>query len=637
MTKATDKWYIEELTAPALLNRNAVRFGQRRFQWWQNEDGSLESLTYAEVWRIVKELSAGLMELGFEKGDRAAVMAHTCPQWVHADYSILSAAGVTVCIYPTLTENETAYILKDSGSKILYVQGNEQLKKIINVWDQIPGLEKVVLFNDDFETSDNRVMSIKQLRELGVHRLASDRSCFEKRWRSVEITDLMTIVYTSGTTGIPKGAMHSHLGFNTAICRDLKIAPAFPEENVFLSFLPLSHTYERECGHGCAMMSVSTIAYSTPKTIVQDLQIFRPHIFVSVPRIYERIYMAMRAMASASPVKTAIFNRAMKTGLQVMETIAGEHGILPIEENRDITEKAGIFLKLRYRLYDRLVFSRVRDRFGGRFRGAFSAAGSLPADLCKAFLAMGIIIMEGYGLTETWNTINLNREGKILPGSVGMLPDCVEGKIADDGEWLVRGENLFLGYWNNEEATGEAFTEDGFFKTGDIVEEVAEGFIRIIDRKKGIMVLDTGKNVASARIESLFSLSKWIDICFPVGDDKKYVSALVVPDFNELIAYCDTNGIEYDKKALEYNYDGPAPLCIKVGEELIADKKIKALIDEDIQKVNRELSDFEQVKKYTVLSKKFTEETGEMTPTLKVKRKVILDNYKNTIARMYSE
>lgn len=248
---------------------------------------------------------------------------------------------------------------------------------------------------------------------------------------------------------------------------------------------------------------------------------------------------------------------------------------------------------------------------------------------------MGFVILEGYGLTETWNTINLNRAGKILPGSVGPLSSGVIGRIAEDGEWQVRGDNLFVGYWNKPLDTEEAFTEDGYFKTGDIVEEVADGYIKIVDRKKGIMVLDTGKNVPSARIESLFALSKYVEMVVPIADDMKFVSALIVPDFDAFIKYFEEKNLSYDKSALEFSQEGAVPVCIKVGYDFISNDKLKELIDADIKKANTELEEYEQIKKYHILSRKLLEQYGEMTPTLKVRRKAVLSTFKDEIDKLY--
>ncbi|MCP4135183.1 MAG: long-chain fatty acid--CoA ligase [bacterium] len=636
MNEAQKKWYIEQLTAPAMMNRNVTRLGHRPFQSWKTSPDTTTTLTYAEAWRIIKELAAGLIDIGLKPGDRGAVMCHTCPEWVWADYSILSSAGITVCIYPTLSKSEMTYIVNDSGVKVIYLKDETNLQKVLDSWDKMPNLEKVIVLKDGFDHFDDRVMNITDLRALGVALLARDRFVVERTWRSIELTDNMTIVYTSGTTGMPKGVVHTHLSYNTAICRDLKIAPEYREGDILLSFLPLSHTYERQCGHGAAIMAGVTIAYTNPKTLVGDLQLFKPHIFMSVPRIYERVYLAMKEMASQSPVKRKIFDAAMRTGIKLIEARADEHGFVDMHEDADLTEGINPWLSFKYKLFDKLVFSKVRERFGGRMRAVFSAAGSLPADLCKVFMAMGFVILEGYGLTETWNTINLNRPGKILPGSVGPPATGVEGRIAEDGEWQVRGENIFCEYWNKPEDTAEAFTEDGFFKTGDIVQEVADGYIKIIDRKKGIMVLDTGKNVPSARIESMFSLSKYVELLFPVGDDRKFVSALVVPNFDAFIEYFDANSISYDKSLLKFNEDGPVPVCVEVGDDFIGHEKVKELVDGDIQTANKVLEGFEQIKKYHIVKRKFTEETGEMTPTMKVKRKAVLANYKEAVEKLYS-
>lgn len=625
--------YIVQKTFPQMLNDSVVKFGDCRCQWWKTGPDTTASLTYAEVGTTVRELGNGLMRLGVHKQDRVAIMSSNNPQWMWADYAILGAGGVTVTVYPTLSATELTYIINDSGTKILFVQNSEMVPKAITALDS---LEKIIVMLDDYEGSHPDVMNLKNVRELGIRFMVQYPVAYEKCWRSIDLHDMMTIIYTSGTTGRQKGAVHTHFSINAAACRDLRLVPPLSEDDVSLSFLPLAHSYERECGHAIALMTGVTIAYAQgPSTIMQDIHTFRPTVFMSVPRIYERIFMAIREMASITPEKKAAFEQALQIGLQVVDARADENGFVDMSEGIDFTAGLEPDLKSQYLIFDKLIFSKVRMLLGGRYRFAFSAAGGLPADLCKIFMAMGIRIIEGYGLTETCNTINLNRLHQILPGSVGPLCPGVEGRIAEDGEWLVRGDNIVREYWNNPEATREAFTPDGFFKTGDIVEMLADGYIKIVDRKKGIIVLDTGKNVPLAKIENLFSLSKYVDQLCTYGDNCKYVSALVVPNFDAFIGYFKANQIPFDESALEYIGEEIERTCIKVGNDFIARQELQEMIAEEIRQANEKLEEYETVKKYIIISRKFMEIHDEVTPTLKLKRKVIYNTFSEEISKIY--
>lgn len=628
--------YIVQKTFPQMFNDSVVRYGDSCCQRWKSGPDAVASLTYAQVGRTVRELGNGLMRLGVQKQDRVAIMSSNNPQWMWADYAILGSGAITVTIYPSLSAQELAFIMNDSGSKILFVQDQSMLQKALAVWDTIPALEKIIVMLDDYEGSHPDIINLSKVRELGVKFMVQYPVAYEKRWRSVDLHDIMTIIYTSGTTGRQKGAVHTHFSINAAACRDLRLVPPLSEDDVLLSFLPLAHSYERECGHAVALMTGVTIAYAQkPSTIIQDIQTFRPTVFMSVPRIYERIFMAIRDMSASTPERKAAFEQALQVGLQVIESRADENGFVDMSEGIDFTAGLEPELKSQYLVYDELVFSKVRMLLGGKYRFAFSAAGGLPAELCKIFMAMGIRIIEGYGLTETCNTVNLNRLDKILPGSVGPLCPGVEGRIAEDGEWLVRGDNIIREYWNNPEAAREAFTDDGFFKTGDIVEMLADGYIKIVDRKKGIIVLDTGKNVPLAKIENLFSLSKYIDQVCTYGDNCKYVTALVVPNFDAFITYFKTNGIPFDESALQYSGEGLERTCIRVGDDFIGRTELQEMAAEEIRQANAKLEEYETIKKYLIINRKFMEANDEVTPTLKLKRKVIYNAFALELGRIY--
>ena len=356
------KWYIEQLTVPELLNRNATTRCDHASQIFRDEDGTVRTLTYAQTFRIVKEISSGLMSLGFKKGDRAAIMCNTSAQWMWSDYGILCAAGITVCIYPTLSEKELEFILEDSGSTFIFVENAEILKKVKNICTPSKkkiNVKKIIVMKDSFQDNDKNVMDFSEIRKLGRDLLINDRMAFENRWRSVALKDYMTIVYTSGTTGNSKGVVHTHLNYINATIRDLtgvKYADA-EQGDRFISFLPLAHTYERECGHGSAMLIGVPIAYSSPKTLVQDLKEFKPTIFMSVPRIYERVYMSMRDGAAKSPIKKKLFDSAIKTGLKVIEARTDADGFINMDEGIDLTEGVNPWLKLIILWQEPMIFA----------------------------------------------------------------------------------------------------------------------------------------------------------------------------------------------------------------------------------------------------------------------------------------
>ena len=630
-------------TIPAMFNESVVRYADRRCQWFKTSPTTTDSLTYADVGMIVKDLSGGLMSLGLKKQDRAAIMSYNCPQWLWSDLAILNSGGVTVTIYPSLSAKEMQYIINNSGSRILFVRDAFNIEKVMECLEDMPTLEYVILMDESVPLPDHPAFKyLSSVREAGKRYLFQNPYAYEKACADVQVWDWATIIYTSGTMGDPKGAIHTHFTIMNAVQVDnanfAYNGYMFTEEDICLSFLPLSHSYERQCGQFQSLNCGATIAYAEkPQTVVMDLQIFQPTIFCSVPRIFERIYMAIRDAASATPEGKAAFEKAMEIGLKVVDARSDENGFVDMGFDIDLMEGLPEDLQEQYRWADQTVFSKVRGLLGGNFRVSFSASASLPANLWKAFAAMGIRICEGYGLTETMNAINFNNLKAVLPGSIGPTTYTHEQKIAEDGELLVRGNNLFLGYFNNEEATAEAFTEDGFFKTGDIAIQVANGYYKIIDRKKSIMVLDTGKNVPRAKLESKFATAHYVEQVCAVGDDRPFVSAIVVPKFEALLARLQGQGITFDESQIVYEGEGVERICVQVGDDFTSHPEVRKLIDQDIAEANEQLEDYEKIKQYHISNRRFLESLDEITPTLKNKYRNIIKNFNEEIQALYTK
>ena len=603
-----------------MFDRSTHEFSDCRCQCWKNEEDRTESLNYGQVGYIVSEMAAGLIHLQIKKQDRVAIMSENCPQWLWADFAIIKAAAISVPIYPSFSQRETAYIINDSGARMVFLQDERSAQQMLNIWDAMPGLEKIIIMKRRSTLYHPHIMDLTELRESGRNLLAITPDLLSETSHCIDMNDCMTIIYTSGTTGTQKGVMHSHASINAANNIDFQLIPRMSSEDILLSILPLSHSYERQFGQMMSLQFGGTIAYRDKSvSLLNNLQCFQPSWFVAAPSIFEDIFASVRQVFEYSSIEKAMLMEALNLGFKVVE---------------QISEPAGFINASEADFSDQNVFTQVRNLLGGNLRFSISAAGALPAQLCKAFIALGLPILEGYGLVETCNTVNLNLINAILPGSVGPLAPGVRGKIDADGEWLVQGDNLMQGYWNNATETAAAFTADGYFKTGDIVEEVERGYIKIIDRKKALLILRNGNKVPTVKIENLFALSPLIDQVFAVGDHREHVVALVVPKFNFFIKFFTKHQIEYDEKALHYTGDRQ---CIKVGLDFLEKQELREMIDKEIKRVNRQLEDYEVIHNYLIINRRFSEMAREVTPTLKFKRNTIEKNFAMEIEQLYKD
>ena len=599
-TVTTTDSATRQTTIAELLPRAAERYGHDAAVRFKDETGSWISKSYAEVGEIVRQLSLGLMELGVEKGDKVSILANTRPEWTYFDFAALTAGATVVPIYQTNSPEECQYVLENSDAKVVIVEDDEQAAKIRQIRDRAPKLEHVVRMTGTAEGE----ISLQDLIDRGSSRTSTE---WEERWQSVTPEDICTFIYTSGTTGPPKGCVISHGNYRSMLDMAQESSVLEQGRTTYL-YLPLAHSFALLI----QLLSFDiggVLAYweRDPLKILPNLAEVKPHYSPSVPRIFEKIYTAATAKAEkAGGLQKRIFWWAIGVGSKVREL--DRQG-----------RKPGFLLQRQHDLADRLVLSNIRNLFGGNIVEAVTGAAPINPDILRFFDAAGVLVLEGWGMTETSTAATISRPDAFKFGTIGKpFPGC-EVKIADDGEILVKGPNVFQGYYKNEEATSETLV-DGWLHTGDIGEIDPDGYIKITGRKKDIIITAGGKNITPANLEGEIKQSQWVSQCVVIGDRRPYLVALVTLDAEEVAKLAaEDEAVPDDPASWPQN------------------ARIRELISEHIDAVNAKFARVEQVKKFEVLPQDFAQETGELTPTMKVKRAVVTDKYESQIEGLYSD
>ncbi len=599
-------------TLAELIWNSVQRHADHTAQSW-NEDGVWVSRSYAQFGQRIEEVANGLLDLGLKKGDRVAIWSKNRPSWAEVDLADQIIGMATVPIYDTLTGKDGAYIVNDSGAKVLFVQDKTVLDTVWAVRDQMK-IDTIVMLEGTARRKG--VMSYDAFLKKGREYAAKNPDAVDKARGKVKPDDLASLVYTSGTTGNPKGVMLTHLNFASNAQVAQKVVEVGPKDT-FLSFLPLSHVFERTGGHFTAYGAGAHVAFARSiDTLTDDMVAVRPTLMMSVPRLYEKIYSRIQdGVSKSSFLKRAIFAWAIAQG-KAANVYRQRNEPLP----RSLASKVA--------RADKLVFGKLKARVGGNLRYFVSGGAALSKEIEEFFWAAGIQVLQGYGLTETSPVTNVNAPTALRFGSVGRPVPGAEIFI-DTSEWTslredfqegeicIKGPQVMKGYYNNKKATAEVFDKDGWFRSGDIGYVDDDGFLFITDRKKEIIVMSNGKNVAPQPIENSLKLQPHIAQACLIGDGRKYISALINPDFEALEAFATANGIA-------------AP-----GESLVADQRVVSLIEKEVEAVNAHLPRYEQIKKFWIVPRDWSVESGELTPSLKLKRRVINDKFGSFIENLY--
>ncbi len=591
------------------LNRmflNRIEEGGDSVRYLVPRDGKWDPMTYREVGNAVREMANGLMSLGLSREDKVAIISTTRVEWCLADFAAILGGFVTVPVYPSNLPEQVEYILADSQSRIVFVEDEIQWNKVAGIRKNLPSLSTLVMISGDSKGKEATI-GLSDLRAMGVRYAGTHPEALPRRTEEIHPEDNLTIIYTSGTTGSPKGVVirHSNVAFDvTATLSVVSIS----KDDVMLQFLPLAHVLGRfEHFLSFAAMVVTAFARGI-QTVAEDLPEVRPHVMVSVPRLYEKFYAAVLGKVNEEGgLKKRIFLWALSVGREV-------------SARRQRKEPVTGWLSVKFSLADRLVFGKIRGRLGGRLRFFVSGGAPLAREIAEFFHAMGILILEGYGLTETPSVVSAQKTDQFKFGTVGKPLPGTEVRIASDGEILIRGPHVFKEYYRNPEATREAIDPEGWFHSGDIGMIDEDGFLQITDRKKDIIVTSGGKNIAPQHVENLLKNEEFVSQSLVYGDRRKYITALITLSADDIVKWSEQNGIpEKDPVLLARN---PA---------------VQAMMQARVDAVNRELASFEQVKKFVLLGTDFTQETGELTPTLKVKRKVVIEKYGHLLDALYEK
>ncbi len=578
---------------------DAIRFKQ---------GGAWQAISHERVYADVKRAAYGLEALGVAPSDRVAILSENRPEWLIADFACVMSCSVSVPLYPVLPEEQVVYMLRDSEAKVVFVSTEEQLAKVQQARSQVSNLQKIIVF-DELPAASPDVMPLQSLLELGESRITvrSDED-YRERALATDPHDLLTILYTSGTTGKPKGVMLTHNNLVSNVRSGL-LSFDMDEQDVSLSVLPLCHIFERMAGHYVMVTAGVSICYAESfETVGENFLEIRPTVMTMVPRGYEKIYGRVQEVArQGGAVKQRLLRWAIDTGGRHLDKKAAGGRIGPL-------------LGFQYALADRVVFSKIRKQTGGRIRYFVSGGAPLNPEIAHFFLSAGLPILEGYGLTETSPVISFNRPDSIRLGTVGKPIPGVEVAIAEDGEVLTRGPHVMKGYYKMPEATAAAIDSEGWFHTGDIGTLNADGYLSITDRKKDLIVTAGGKNIAPQPIENRVQANPYVSQVIMIGDRRRFPALLIVPEFAALESWATAQGIDCGDR-----------------EALIRDKRVISFLEAEVIGSLADLARYEQPKRIALLPRELTIDAGEVTPTLKVRRRVIETKYKEIIESLYEE
>ena len=584
-------------TIADLLPLAVKKYGDRPAQRYKLGEKWVDA-SYNELGESVREVALGLVDLGIQRGDKISILAHTRPEWTHACFGILSAGGTLVTIYQTNSPEECQYVLEHSDSRAIFVEDAAQLAKIREVEDSCPELEHVLVMDPQgAELGD--AITLDQLRERGRGR---DESEWEARYQAVTPEDICLYIYTSGTTGPPKGCLLSHANYRAITDAVVEQSPLVEGDSSYL-FLPLAHAFAILIQFATFELGAALAYWSRdPKMIIADITQVSPSFFPSVPRMFEKIY----TLATSNIEDKEQLRQAVEVGVKVrMMREAGEEVPEALQQGFDQAEEK--------------LFKNVRGLFGTNIRECVTGAAPIAGEILEFFYACGVPVMEGYGMTETSTSATVNRpEGNNFRfGSVGRPQAGVEVKIGDDGEVLIKGRNIFQGYYKNEKATSEVL-EDGWLHTGDLGRLDKDGFLYITGRKKDIIITAGGKNITPANLENGLKQNRWISQAVVIGDRRPYLVALITLDPEEAPALAQQLGIE----------DADLPT-------MADDERVRAEVQKAVDAVNSHVGPVEQIKRFAILDHDLSQETGELTPTLKVKRNVVHEKYAKLVDRIY--